>query len=327
MKAVGKWLGRFLLVILLAVGALWAFGPREPVETEMTFDPGHIGEDLDAWLAAQEADVPNLRPGAEKRIVWVGEPGTRTAISVVYLHGFSADAEEIRPVPDLLANGLGANLYFARFQGHGRDGPAMAEPRAGDWLDDFAEAMEVGRRIGDAVIVLSTSTGGAISTVGAFDPVHSQGVKAQIFVSPNFEMASPLAPVLSWPLARHWMPLLAGRERSFEPHNEKHGQHWTTRYPSEAVFPLAAIVKHARLADHAQINHPALFVISDADQVVKASTTRDIAANWGGPAKVEALVMGEGDDPFSHVIAGDIMSPGQTEAAAQLMVDWVRALD
>ncbi|MEO0831520.1 MAG: alpha/beta hydrolase, partial [Pseudomonadota bacterium] len=176
-----------LFALVLGIALLWVLGPRERVDTDITFERSSIGADIDGWLATQEASVPALRPAAAKRVVWAGEPGSRTPFSLVYLHGFSASAEEIRPVPDRVAQELGANLYFARFAGHGRDGPAMAEPRAGDWLEDFAEAMEIGRRIGEEIIILSTSTGGPIATIGVLDPVHGDGVRGLIFVSPNFE--------------------------------------------------------------------------------------------------------------------------------------------
>ena len=95
-----------------------------------------------------EQQFPDIRPGAAKRILWAGEKGARTPLAIVYIHGFSGSAEEIRPVPDEVARTLGANLYFSRLAGHGRRPAAMAEPDAGDWIEDMAEAMAIGRRLG-----------------------------------------------------------------------------------------------------------------------------------------------------------------------------------
>ena len=80
---------------------------------------------------------------AAKRIVWAGAAGQKTPLAVIYVHGFSASAEEIRPVPDEVAKALGANLFYTRLAGHGRSGDAMAEPLAGDWIEDMAEAMAI----------------------------------------------------------------------------------------------------------------------------------------------------------------------------------------
>ena len=32
------------------------------------------------------------------------------------------------------------------------------------------------------------------------------------------------------------------------------------------------------------------------------------------------------DDPYAHVIAGDILSPGQTEPVIAIITDWARGL-
>lgn len=105
-----KMLLKLLLALAFLVILVLLFGPREPVDGEITFEPGALGEDLDAYLAASEAAFDDIIPGTEKRIVWAGEPGARTDTVILYLHGFSATSEEIRPVPDQVAANLGANL-------------------------------------------------------------------------------------------------------------------------------------------------------------------------------------------------------------------------
>jgi len=147
----GKVLGRVLLGLLIAVAAIWFFWPREPVDTEIAFDARILPDNLDVYLETAEARFDDITPGVEKRVVWAGAPGTQTDIALVYIHGYSATSEEIRPVPDMVAKALGANLYYARLKGHGRDGLAMTEASAGDWLEDTAEALAIGQRIGKEV--------------------------------------------------------------------------------------------------------------------------------------------------------------------------------
>lgn len=324
------WLWRSLLGLLglaLVVAVLaWFYGPREPVDREIAFDPNSLPEDLDQWLAAQEAEVPALRDGAAKRIVWAGEPGVSTAVSLVYVHGFSASAEEIRPVPDDVAKALGANLFFTRLAGHGRDGQAMAEPSAGDWVEDMAEAMAVGRAIGERVVVMGTSTGGTLAALAAHDSQLSQGLAGVALISPNFAVNNAASPLLTLPWARDWVPMALGAERGFTPINEGHAAHWTTSYPSLAVIPMAALVKHVRALDHSSVQVPAIFVYSDHDQVISPSAVRQVHSDWGGPKEIHALVMDPGDDPYSHVIAGDIMSPGQTDRVVALLAEWAADL-
>ncbi|MGB7320892.1 MAG: alpha/beta hydrolase, partial [Albidovulum sp.] len=122
----------------LAVAGLFAFGPREPLVLVPDFDAQSLPADLDAYLATREAVFDDIVPGSEKRIVWAGDPGQKTETAIIYLHGFSATSEEVRPLPDNVASELGANLFFTRFAGHGRTGPALSGPTAQDWMVDLA---------------------------------------------------------------------------------------------------------------------------------------------------------------------------------------------
>ena len=321
-----KLLGRLLLGLIGLIGALWIFGPREPVDTNVTFDQVLNPQDLDTYFQTQESKFTDITPGTEKRVIWAGATGEKTPISVVYIHGFSATSEEIRPVPDRVAQQLGANLVFTRLTGHGRGGAAMTEPTANDWMNDLAEAIAAGRATGDQVILIATSTGGTLAALAALDPELSQDIKGITFVSPNFQLGNPAAKVLTWPGVRWWGPLVAGKERSFEPYNDAHAKFWTIRYPSSAVVPMAALVKYMYAQDYSGASIPALFVYAPADKVVSPAAVEDIAARWGGPSTLAPQVAGPGDDPNSHVIAGDILSPGMNDAAVQVILSWAQDL-
>ena len=54
--------------------------------------------------------------------------------------------------------------------------------------------------------------------------------------------------------------------------------------------------------------------------------TEQVMANWGGPLQFEERTMGPGDDPFSHVIAGRVLSPGQTAETVGLILAWAKGL-
>jgi alpha-beta hydrolase superfamily lysophospholipase len=317
---------RWLLIPVLVLALLWVLAPVEPVDRQIDFSEEGLDGDLDTWLMVSEQRFPDIRPGAAKRIQWAGATGARTPLAVVYIHGFSATAEEIRPVPDEVAAALGANLFYTRLAGHGRTGDAMAEPVAGDWIEDTAEAMAIGRRLGDRVLVIATSTGATLAAIAATDPALSQGMAGIVMVSPNFRIKNPAAALLDLPWARVWAPLVAGRTISFEPQNADHGRYWTTEYPSAAAFPLSALLREARAQDYSRATVPLLIFFSPDDQVIDPAAIPPVADAWGGPVRQEPRSMTAGDDPFSHVIAGDILSPGQTEAVIALTLDWARGL-
>ncbi len=279
---------------------------------------------LDAWLAAKEAAVPGLRPNCEKRVIWAREPGARTGTALVFMHGFSATPEEIRPVPDRVAAALGANLHFTRFTGHGQDGPALATATLGAWRADVAEALAIGHALGERVLVMGCSTGCTLATLAAVEGAEIAGL---IHVSPNYRLASPLAQfVLDAPGAWVWGPWIAGRERSFEVISDAHEAYWTTRYPTVAAFPMGAAMRAARGADLSKVTIPALFVFSPKDQVVSPAAMRTVMARWGGPVEAHEVACGPEDDAMCHLIAGDIFSPGQTEGIVAVMTRWARGI-
>ena len=315
------------LILVGALAGLVAFAPHEPVDTDVSFDARLLEGGVAAYLRRVEARYDDIRPDSAKRVIWAaGQEERQTPLSIVYLHGFSASSQEIRPVPDRLSEALGANLVFTRFRGHGRSADAMAEARVVDWMHDAAEALAVGRAVGEEVIVISTSTGGTVAALALSQPELAERVKGVIFVSPNFGIQNTLAPLLTWPGARHWLPLLAGERRSFEPRNPGQAAHWTTEYPSAAVFPMAAMVRHAIKQDYSRTTIPALFYYSSDDKVVRPDITAKVEAAWGGEVTRLSPVLTETDDPFAHVVAGDIMSPGNTGAATQAMLTWITGL-
>lgn len=326
MRRLLRWVKRALLLLAVLAAGLWIFGSREPVDATVAFDTDLGADMLDAYFAAAEARFPDITPGTEKRVVWAGAAGARTAVSVLYLHGFSATSEEIRPVPDRVAAALGANLVFTRLAGHGRDGAALAQATAGDWIEDLAEALAAARAVGDRVLVIATSTGGTLAALAATDPALSAQIRGIAFVSPNFGLAKSAARILTWPAARWWVPIFAGAERSFAAMNQAHATFWTSRYPTVAALPMAALVKYTLAQDFAAAKVPALFLYSPADAVVSAAATEAAAARWGGKATLAPQTVPPGNDPYNHVLAGDILSPGMTDSVVEQILDWAAGL-
>lgn len=326
MRTFGRFLVRLLLVVVLSVGAVFVFGPSEQISLTPTVQDADIGADVEAYFAAQEARFEDITPGTEKRVVWHSERGEKTPVVLVYVHGFSATSEEIRPVPDRVAEALKANLVYTRLQGHGRDGVALAEAKAQGWVNDLAEALIVARRIGDVVVVMGTSTGGTVMAALADQPDVMADVKGMIFVSPNFGIKAPAAKLLTWPAARYWVPVVAGKYRSFEPVNEAHATYWTHEYPTMAVMQMAALVKAVFEKDHGKALVPALFWFSEDDQVVEAARTQDVATRWGREATVQIQQPKAGSDPQEHVIAGDIRSPAENEHTIEFFINFINGL-
>jgi pimeloyl-ACP methyl ester carboxylesterase len=200
----------------------------------------------------------------------------------------------------------------------------MATGSVNAWVNDFAEALAIGRAIGGKVIVIATSTGAALATWGATQPALSADVATFVLISPNYGVQAAGAEILTMPWGRQIAELIVGPERSFEPVNARHAELWTTRYPTAATLPMAALTGLAYETPVETIAIPALFVFSDGDKVVRPELIREIAGRWG--AAHEMVPVERNDDPSSHVIAGDALSPSTTDTLAERIVVWVRAI-
>jgi pimeloyl-ACP methyl ester carboxylesterase len=128
--------------------------PTVPVEPEA----------LDAWVSQREIRELNLKPDNEARIVW-NDPAnpTKLALSIVYLHGFTASPGESSAQPARIAEVFGANLYLARLPGHGLDlDDALRGMTPAQWLNAATEALAIGLALGDHVIFVGTSLGASL---------------------------------------------------------------------------------------------------------------------------------------------------------------------
>jgi esterase/lipase len=313
-------------LMVAAGGAVALLGPRYTFE-ERWVEPD-IGADVEQFVAESQSGTPGIRPGERSAIVWSDTAAkVRTPITFVYLHGFSADRHEIDPVVQRVASALGANSYFPRLAGHGRDGDAMAQVTVEEWMDDVAEAVAVGRLLGERVVLVGTSTGGTLAVWAAGRPEARDDLAALVLVSPNFHPADRRSRLLVWPWGRQLARGIAGGERCFDAANEGQATHWTTCYPTEALLPMMALVEHVRTMRVEDVTAPILIVYSRADRVVDPSETEAIFPRFGSATKTLFAVEGS-TDPSQHILAGDIMGPETTdELVSRILVFLRTALD
>ena len=277
-------------------------------------------EDIDSLLESQEKMVRFLRPGTEKKVLWAQGNGVKSKTSIVFIHGFSASRVEIDPVVDLIAAELSANVYFTRLRGHGQDGRALAEATYEQLLDDTIEAIEIGKSIGDDVVLMGCSTGCSLIHI-ALGQDHD--IKAAIYISPNFGPKPIKGQALRIPGAKFLVPLIFGQEHTFVAKNDKYATCWTTKYPTKALFTIKTTVLASHQVDHQAIKVPIMMWFSDEDKVVNAKWTRKIASMMGDNVTLHNPSLTDQDDPSHHGIIGDILSPSQTIIAVKKIINWL----
>ena len=306
-----------------AVGvALWLSTP--PV-LDYRLAARELPGDLDDWLDDEERGVDErfgLVEGTRKRIVWQ-TAGERTRYAVVYLHGFSATRQETAPLAARVADGLGANLFETRLAGHGYRSEPMHGVRAEQWLDDAAEAIAIGARLGERVVLIGTSTGGTLA-LAACQAACARTVSDIVLISPNFAPRDPSAHWATRPGGSLIARLAVGETRSWTPHNELQARYWSTTYPVGAAIEMMRLVDLLQSELPLRLDQNLLVFISPDDAVVSPAATRDAFAGIEAPRKQLVEITTSGD-PSQHVLAGDVLSPGTTGEMAARIVAFITA--
>ncbi|MEO8670415.1 MAG: alpha/beta hydrolase [Tahibacter sp.] len=190
---------------------------------------------LDAWLQTRESAEHELKPDNQARLVF-HDPAkpVRTEISFVYIHGFSASPGEAGTQPQRLGRQFAGNVYVARLPGHGTDrADAMAGLTADRLYATADQALAMGRRIGERVVMIGTSLGAALSIdLAARDP---SGIAAVIAWSPAIRPSDAA-------MMQYLCTPGDAVEFSIQDRNAGHRQYWSSVVHRDAYRSLAGVL-------------------------------------------------------------------------------------
>ena len=184
-----------------------------------------------------------LKPNNEARIVWFDSSKTKTEYSIVYLHGFSASQEEGRPIHTNIAKEFGCNLYLSRLAEHGIDTTEPMMNLTADKLWESAkQALQIGKQIGNKVILMSTSTGGTLSLKLAAE--YPNDVYALIMMSPNIAINNNKAYLLNNPWGLQIARAVTGSHYiTAKDTTSLYKQYWYWHYPLESTVQLQELIE------------------------------------------------------------------------------------
>ncbi len=290
--------------------------------------PRHLPADLDSYLAANEAAVEGVIPGAEKHIVWARAPGVQTPLSLVYIHGWQGSPLEYQPVFSQVASAVGANLYYARLKGYGVITAEIRRVSVEDWINDVAEAYEIGRRIGDRVVVVGCSMGGDLTLwLACQNPPECAAV---VLLSCAVQPKDRRSEILLWPRPIPQVVLrvvsgpynrVAMNSTLYPTGNANlYARLNPARYPSVSTIRLMSVVRLTRSLPIETIRAPSLWLYSNADDVVDIPTLKRFYERAGGSAKRLVHV----DGAPAHMLAGDMFSPGSTREVVGHVLSFLR---
>lgn len=302
-----------IAIVAAAVGA-FAAGPRvrlDPQKPDL-----HWPDDLSAVesnLAAGESKFTDLVPNTEKRITWFGGQRKRTPVSIVYIHGFGASRQEIAPVQHKVAAALKANLFETRLSGHGR-GLALGDTKAQEWINDSWEAYEIGRRIGDKVIIVAMSTGAPLALYLA-DQDQGRNIAGMALLSANFYPYDPKARILLLPWGLGLAKMIQGKDYEWTPRNKEMGIYWTTKHKVDTLLEVMALVDYSAQIDLARMKIPTIMIYTKKDTVVSPAHIEAAYARLGSPRKQLIDLPGA----TMHNIASNIVAPENVDEVSGLI--------
>jgi esterase/lipase len=239
---------KILAIIIILIGAYFV-GPKPetPVLTpsaSWTDIPDSVSQ-IDAYIAAKESKTI-LKPGNEARVIWVDSTQpTKTKIVFMYVHGFSASPMEGDPLHREVAKKFDANLLLARVAGHGvpDSDSTFATVTADEYYQSVENYYAIAKKLGDEVVVLGTSFGGAMSLVLAAN--HPE-IKALMLYGPCIAIKDPNATLLDNPWGLQMAHLITGSDyRDIPVMAPGHAENWSLHYRLEGVVAVQNLLTHA----------------------------------------------------------------------------------
>lgn len=301
---------RYLIPLILIGGV--ALGPQKDFEqVDGTIEAINMPlTEIQAYLSKQDDKVPDVFPENRAKVVWA-DSIRKTPYSVVYLHGFSASANEGAPIHQDFAQRYGCNLLLARLADHGRNSKeSFLDLTPKQLIESAKEAIALGQLLGDRVILMSCSTGGTLSAYLAAE--NPDMVEAQIMYSPNIAIYSSASGLLTKPWGLQLARVTTGGDyRSFTV-PEGCDPAWTTTYRLEGLIALQALLDQTMKPKvFEKISHPVFIGCyykneEEQDMVVSVQAMRDFMTQISTPEEDKTYV--EFPEAKTHVIAAGCQS-------------------
>jgi pimeloyl-ACP methyl ester carboxylesterase len=238
-----------ILVVLVLIVGVYFLGPKPeaPVlagQASWTDVPDSVNQ-IDCYIAFKESKMV-LKPGNEARIVWADSiQPKKTKIVFMYVHGFSASPMEGDPLHREVAKKFGANLLLARVAGHGvpDSDSTFATVTADEYYQSVENYYAIAEKLGDEVVVLGTSFGGAMSLILAAN--HPE-IKALMLYGPCIAIKDPNATLLDNPWGLQMAHLITGSDyRDIPVMAPGHAENWSLHYRLEGVVAVQNLLTHA----------------------------------------------------------------------------------
>ena len=319
------------LFVLSVLFGLFLLGPeQEAPDLELPQPEISVSlSELKDWIDTQESAFDNIKPDNASQLEFYDSIPQKTAYSILYLHGFSASTGEGDPVHRNIARALKANIYLPRLSDHGLiEQEPMFNFTGQKYLDSASEALAVAKKIGEKVIVISSSTGGTLSLILGNDPQ----IAALLLFGPNVEIYDPKSKLLTLPWGlqiAEWV--LGSKYHNMNKITEKKKNYWTIRYRLESTVELQKLVETGMRPEVFQRITAPVFMgyyyknEEEQDKVVSIPAMLRMFDQLGTPEdKKQKVAFPEAGD---HVIISHLSTPNHQQAELAALAFLQKQLD
>jgi pimeloyl-ACP methyl ester carboxylesterase len=315
---------RLLAIALIALTVAAVLLLRPPATRSLPSHPhpaADYGEALRRIAASGAAEGPEIAPECRTRLM---THGARTARAIVLLHGLTNCPEQFRALGERLYE-RGANVYIPRLPEHGladRMTSALARLDAQAMCRATDQAADIGRGLGDSVIVVGLCIGG---TMAAWAAQERADVIRAVAIAPLQGLArapGPLTPpamnlMLALPNQFIWWD---GKVKTNLPGPKHVYPRFSTRSVAQTLLLATAVEADARRAPPA------------AGSIVMVTVGSDLAVDNGAVARLVSLWRAHGTRVASYEFPArlrlnhDIIDPEQVGGNPALVYPVIEAL-
>ena len=302
-------------LLVLALFIVYKLGPKPdaPAFAQPVFKNTITLPELENKINTDENNVPHIKPECHARIVWNDSTHkVKTKYAVLYLHGFSASRYEGQPVDEDIAKSIHANIYEARLVEHGINNgdTAMLHFTAENYYQSGETALNIAEQLGDSVIVIGTSGGGAMAL---FLASRHPEIKTLVVYSPAIRIFRKDAALLPEPWGLQIARAVTGKNYiSWHFKKPEEAKYWVNPYDLEAAVQFGTFLKYTMIPKTFEKVKCPVFVgyyyqdEQHQDNTVSVAAIKEMFQQLGTPENLKRAV----DFPKSnaHVIACELVS-------------------
>lgn len=267
---------------------------------------------IESIINTKENSNKNIKPNNHAKIIWANDfKQKQSDIAFVYLHGFGASSREGQPIMSQLSKKYNANVFMTRLKEHGisrEDSFKKLTPE--NYLETAKEALLIGKLIGKKIILVSTSTGGALSLKLASEDDSIAGL---VMYSPFIDLKNPAFKAITTAQGKAgFIQMNKGSEIMKQARPEQEAKYWSTIYHVDGYESLInMIVENMTPETFSKVKVPAFVGYyykneKEQDQVVSVPAILKMFDGLATPKdkKVKVAFPKAGN----HVIACDLRS-------------------